>query len=73
MFEEKMNPRQEKISISPEDGQELKCKSCECVYFTPVVKLLKFSKILTGAPKDTIMQVPAVRCSDCGEILEIEE
>ena len=58
--------------MSIKDAEVIACHECKCNYFIPVVKVLKISKLRTGKTKDTLMQVPAMRCSDCGTVLDLE-
>ena len=57
-------------NLNPKDGKPVTCENCGGRYFDQVTAMIKFSKILTGSPQDTIMPIPTYRCSDCGNINE---
>jgi predicted nucleic acid-binding Zn ribbon protein len=44
------------------------CERCGGHYFKEVNILKKVSRLLTGAPEDTIVPFPVYRCDDCGHI-----
>ena len=50
------------------NSTSIKCESCEGETFIEVLYLRKISKLLTGAPTDTIAPIPAFQCSKCGHI-----
>lgn len=54
------------INVTLKDGTEIKCE-CGNVNWLPVVRFFKFSAILTGAPKDSVMPVEIYLCSVCGK------
>jgi len=60
-------------ALDPKNAETIECDTCGCHYFVPVMKVLKYSKLHTGKPKDTLMQIPVLRCSDCGDVIELEK
>lgn len=62
---ESINPNK---GIRPKDTTPIKCEECENETFTEVVFLRKASKLLTGAPQDSVIPVPAFQCSSCSHI-----
>jgi len=58
------------IRVTLKDGKQLKCKKCDGVYFMPVSSYFIFSKILTGAAKDSIQEIPVALCGQCGTPLD---
>ena len=62
----------QKLNLDPSQAEQIVCGECGGEFFEPVNKLLKFSKLLTGAPKDTLIQVPVMLCIGCGGILDLE-
>lgn len=53
------------INVTLKDGTAVKC-ACGGVNFMPLVRFFKFSALLTGAPKDSIMPVEVFVCGNCG-------
>ena len=49
--------------------------TCECgnEYFTEVIALRKVSKLLIGAQEDQLVNVPALKCTKCDAILDMEK
>jgi uncharacterized Zn finger protein len=59
-------PEQPKLSIA--DSVGIVCEECANNTFEEVFFARKFSKFLTGTPKDVISTVPVLKCSKCGHI-----
>ena len=57
------------INISLKDGTPVKC-ACGNVNFMEVVRFFRFSALLTGSPKDSLMPIPCYLCGNCGEVLQ---
>lgn len=55
-------------TLTLNQSQGIECTNCTGILFTQVVLLRKFSKLLTGAPQDSIHMIPVLRCDDCGEV-----
>jgi hypothetical protein len=55
-------------SLSAENTEELFCVNPLCKHniFQELTKLRKASRLLTGAPKDIVVSIPAVVCAKCG-------
>lgn len=63
----------EGFNLNPEhlrDAKNIECNNCEGIFFQEVHMFKKISKLLTGSPKDTVVPIPAYRCSDCGSVAE---
>lgn len=43
---------------------------CESEYFVEAIMLRKASRLMTGAAKDQVIQIPTLRCADCGNVNE---
>jgi uncharacterized Zn finger protein len=50
------------------DATDVICEKCQNPYFIEVLVVKKISKILTGAEKDQIFQLPTLQCSKCGHV-----
>ena len=61
-----MNNLNKQISVTLKDGKEIKCE-CGNGNWLEVIKFFKFSGILTGQPKDSVMPVPCYICGQCGK------
>lgn len=55
-------------NIDLKQTTEIKCDECGSLYFEEVVMLRKLSKFVTGAPKDSVIPVPVIRCADCKHV-----
>lgn len=42
------------------------CEECGSQYFKEVTMLKKVSRLLTGAPDDTLVPFPTYMCNSCG-------
>lgn len=58
-----------KINISLKDGVAVAC-SCGGKNFMELTRFFKFSALLTGAAKDSLMPIPVYVCGQCGATLE---
>lgn len=57
------------IQVGLKDGTPVKC-SCGGVNFMPLVRFFKFSALLTGSPKDSLMPIEVYVCGQCGATLD---
>ena len=46
------------------------CEECESEYFVEAIMLRKASRLMTGASQDQVVQIPTLRCADCGNVNE---
>ncbi len=63
----------EGFNLNPEhlkNAENIKCVECDGIFFQSVSMFKKISRLLTGDSKDTVIPVPAYRCSDCGAVAE---
>ena len=44
------------------------CEECKSEYFVEAIMLRKASRLMTGAAKDQVIQIPTLRCADCGNV-----
>ena len=44
------------------------CEECKCEYFVEAIMLRKASRLMTGAAQDQVIQIPTLRCADCGNV-----
>lgn len=58
------------INVGLKDGTPVKCIGCNSANFMPLVRFFKFSALLTGSPKDSLMPVEVYVCGQCGQTLE---
>lgn len=57
------------INVSLKDGTPVACK-CGGKNFMPLVRFFRFSALLTGSSKDSIMPLEVFVCGVCGETLQ---
>lgn len=56
-----------------DNAVDLVCPSCGCMFINPVVQYKLVNKLLIGTPQDMLIPIPVNRCSDCGEVFDIEQ
>ena len=59
---------EKQLQISVKDAEDVKCESCENIFFEKVTKIKKISKLLIGTTDDQFVPVDTYRCSECGNI-----
>ena len=61
------NSGQPQIQINLAEQPDIKCTSCDGIYFEQAMSFKKISGVLTGnAGQDQIAPVQVFRCCDCG-------
>jgi hypothetical protein len=63
-------PPAQPISLTVDMAETLKCQNCEHTIFVEGIKVLRFSKLLTGTPQDVIQPIPVFLCGNCGAVNE---
>ncbi len=48
-------------------AQDFTCSHCGGEYFISAVVIKKFSKLVTGTPKDAVIPVDILMCGNCGK------
>lgn len=61
-------PPAQQINLTVDMAETLKCEKCGHTIFVEGLKVLRFSKLLTGTPQDVIQPVPVFLCGNCGEV-----
>jgi len=61
-----MNPTQQKAIM---DSPWMECE-CGGVTFTQLIMVKRISKLLSGEARDSILEVPMMKCDSCGKIPE---
>ena len=56
-----------------ENADTIACIHCGGYFITTVVEYKLISKIVLGTPQPAIVPIPIHRCSDCGEVFDMEE
>lgn len=59
---------QAKLKIGLDNSTAIACESCNNPTFKEVTYLRRISKLLTGAPEDMIVPVPAFACAKCDHV-----
>ena len=57
--------------INPEwlkTATDLKCEKCESVYFKPVLRLRKISKLMSGQLDDIVVPIKVMACAKCNHV-----
>lgn len=71
-----LNQDNSQPQITPEmleKAVDLECPSCGCIYVSPVVNYKLVNKLYVGSHQDFLVPLPTNRCSDCGEVFDIEK
>ena len=63
-----LNQPQQRITLR--DTQAVECDECHNTTFTEVMFMRRISRLLSGAPKDSYMPIPAFQCASCGHVNE---
>jgi len=58
------------VNISLADGKQVTCAKCGGKYFMEMSMFYRFSALLTGQPKDSLMPIPVMMCGQCSTPLE---
>lgn len=58
-------PQQPRLDWS--QAQDFNCSNCGGEYFISAVVVKKFSKLVTGTPKDAVIPVDILLCGNCGK------
>lgn len=69
MTNEKANTPGQNLNISLKDARDIPCE-CGGVVFMPGYRFKKISRLLTGAPKDSILPIELYLCTSCGKALK---
>ncbi|CAB4175630.1 hypothetical protein UFOVP1247_252 [uncultured Caudovirales phage] len=62
---------QPKLNINLADAPYIKCEACSKEVFEEKMMIKKVSKFLSGSDQDSIVPVPVLACSSCGNINEM--
>jgi hypothetical protein len=66
-MEQQMNQLPTNFSLN--DARDMNCE-CGGNIFLPAYRFKKISRLLTGAPKDSVMPIELYVCSSCGKPLQ---
>ncbi len=66
-MEQQMNQLPSNFSLN--DARDMNCE-CGGSIFLPAYRFKKISRLLTGAPKDSVMPIELYVCSNCGNPLQ---
>ncbi len=69
-FLDGQQPQQPKVNLTIDMADTIKCQKCEHTIFVEGIKILRFSKLLTGTPQDVVQPIPVFLCANCGELNE---
>jgi hypothetical protein len=61
---------QSNIKVGLENSTAIVCDECGSQTFKEVTYLRRISRLLTGAPEDMIVPIPAFACSNCNHVNE---
>lgn len=52
----------------PNAAEDIVCEICGCRHFKEVYVIKKFSKLLTGSAKDSVVPLSTFACANCGHV-----
>ena len=58
------------LNISLSDGKQVTCSKCGGKYFMEMSMFYRFSGLLTGQSKDSLMPIPVMMCGQCSTPLQ---
>ena len=56
----------QQININLSEQPDIKCATCDGIYFEQVMQFKKVSKVLTAQPQDQIAPIQVFTCASCG-------
>jgi len=59
------------LNINLSEVPYLECESCQNTTFEEKLMIKKVSKFMTGTSQDSIVPIPVMVCSKCGNINEL--
>ena len=57
-----------KPQINLKEQPTVTCEKCGGTHFKEIVLIKKVSRLLTGAPDDTLVPFPTYKCDSCGHM-----
>jgi hypothetical protein len=63
-----MQQNNQQINIDLSNAEDVPCRHCENLYFSPIVMLKKLSAILSPTGEEIIFPVNAIQCNNCKEV-----
>lgn len=63
--------QQSQLNINLSEIPYLECEACQNTTFEEKVMIKKVSKFMTGSNQDSIVPIPVMACSKCGNINEL--
>ena len=57
-----------KPQINLKEQPTVSCEKCGGTHFKEIVLIKKVSRLLTGAPDDTLVPFPTYKCDSCGHM-----
>jgi len=59
------------LNINLAEAPYMTCEKCENDVFEEKMKIKKVSRFMTGGAQDSIVPIPVIVCSNCGNINEM--
>lgn len=63
--------QQSQLNINLSEIPYLECEACQNTTFEEKMMIKKVSKFMTGSNQDSIVPIPVMACSKCGNINEL--
>jgi hypothetical protein len=63
--------QQPQLNINLSEIPYLECEACQNTTFEEKMMIKKVSKFMTGSNQDSIVPIPVMACSKCGNINEL--
>ena len=60
--------QEQQININLKEAEDIKCSSCENLYFTPVVRIKRVSPLISPTGEEMMAPIQTFQCSSCGNV-----
>jgi len=69
-MEQQQQQQQQQLNVDLSKADDIGCKKCENLFFTPVIMIKKLSAILSPTGEEVNFPVQYFQCTECKHIVE---
>jgi hypothetical protein len=66
-----MENQKQQLNVNLSEVPYLECEECKGTLFEEKMMIKKVSRFMTGSDQDSIVPIPVISCSKCGNINEM--
>jgi len=66
-----MENQKQQLNVNLADVPYIECEECNSTVFEEKMMIKKVSRFMTGSDQDSIVPIPVIACSKCGNINEM--